>query len=250
LEVLRRAIGLHPRDEAVYVDLAAICMDHGAYDLGIEILDAGVTNVSNPAKLHAMRGIIYVQSGRLAQAEADFEKASLLAPEVAHGRLGLGILLMEAERLEESIRLLREQSRQNPNDTEIRFVLAQALLRKGREPEQPEYAEARAILENLVETKPDFAAARAVLGKIYLTGEETARGIGQLERALAIGPGNKTAAYQLLLAYRRTGNLKQAAALQKRMRNLIEQERREEVDRNRVRLVKAAPPARPLPTRP
>lgn len=42
INVLRRAVALYPRDERLYNDLAAICLEHNAIDIGLEVLDVGL----------------------------------------------------------------------------------------------------------------------------------------------------------------------------------------------------------------
>jgi DNA-binding SARP family transcriptional activator len=78
-----------------------------------------------------------------------------------------------------------------------------------------------------------------LLGKLYLSRDDTANAVRLLERAVELDPSDRTAAYQLMLAYNRSGRREKGAAMQRRVRDLIQQEREKEIERNRVRLIKA-----------
>ena len=70
LETLKRAVAIYPRQERHYLDLANLCMEQEAHDLGLEILGAGIRNVPQSARLHGMRGVILAQLSEFEQAEA------------------------------------------------------------------------------------------------------------------------------------------------------------------------------------
>ena len=63
VRTLRRATVLFPRDEQFYVALGALCLEHDSFDLGREIVDIGLQNVPDSARLYALRGVIHAHSG-------------------------------------------------------------------------------------------------------------------------------------------------------------------------------------------
>ena len=149
------------------------------------------------------------------------------------------MLLRQEDRLGESIALLREKVKKTPADPILNYLMADALMRQGAEPAQPEFSEAREALLKSLRAKPDFDKARAALGKIYLKSGETENAIREFRRAVKSDPTDRTALQQLLLALHKSGREQEAAAIALRLKTLLDEDRKAEVARNRVRLVKA-----------
>ena len=103
LATLKRAVAIYPREERHYVDLANLCMEQEAHDLGLEILEAGIKNIPRSARLHGMRGLILAQLSQFEKAEAEFARATELDPSQAPGRIGLSITLQKLGRHAEAI---------------------------------------------------------------------------------------------------------------------------------------------------
>ena len=76
LATLQRAIGSHPRAERLYLQLAELCIEHGAYDLGVEIVDIGAQNIPASHRILTMRGILLAELGRYDEAETAFAGAA------------------------------------------------------------------------------------------------------------------------------------------------------------------------------
>src|SRR5260370_24396424 len=72
IATLRRAVEADPHDERNYVDLATLCTDHQASQLAIDVLNIGAANNPRSARLHAARGAILGELGRIEEAAADF----------------------------------------------------------------------------------------------------------------------------------------------------------------------------------
>lgn len=74
LQTLKRAVAIYPREERHYVDLANLCMQQEAHDLGLEILDADIRPIPRSARLHGMRGVLLAQVSQFEEAEAEFAR--------------------------------------------------------------------------------------------------------------------------------------------------------------------------------
>ncbi|MGH9633090.1 MAG: tetratricopeptide repeat protein, partial [Bryobacteraceae bacterium] len=242
LKLLQRAVHLYPREESHYIDLASLCLEHESYDLGLEILEAGQKNAGPSPRLHAILGVFYAELGKHEQAAAEFQRASDLAPEQKFGKLGLGMSMLEAGKIEESIGLLRKHLKENPEDAEAHYLLAEALQRMGAGPGSPELKEAFERLQKAVALKPTLVNAKVSLGKLLLKSGDTEAAHSLLKSALRTEPENRSALYQLALALRKSGRTKESADLLARLKAFVQKERQEELDKNRVRLVKAPPP--------
>ncbi len=241
LKVLRRAADLYPLEDRHYIDFASICMEHSALDLGIEVLGVGVKNIPGSARLHATLGALLVRAGRLDRASEEFQTAQTLAPEAAYGKIGMSLALLQSDRVEESLRLLREQWAQSQSNPMVSFMLAQALLRAGPDPSQAEFQEAQRMLKTTIELNPNHARAHGLLGKSYATAGNTTEAIQELETALRLDPADRTSAYQLALLYGKIGEQDLAAKWQARVRELIQADRIAETEGDRYRILKAAP---------
>jgi tetratricopeptide (TPR) repeat protein len=231
LETLRRAIEIYPRGERHYIDLAQLCLDHHSIPLGLEILAVGRKNIERSARLAVMQGVLEARSGLTQEAEKSFRAAEGM------GQTGLGLLLLEMNMLEESIAVLRQQLAKDPAQPMASILLAQALLRKDNNAET--LAEAKRILLSLGEVGRANAQARRLLGKIYMLEQDLAKAIPELEAALRLDPEDRSSAYQLIAAYRKTGRTKEIARLQTTVKNLLDAEREAESEAGRYRLVRA-----------
>ena len=238
LSTLQKAVELYPREERHYIGLAELCSQHGAYDLGLEILSVGTKNIPGSSRIPTMQGVIHAQLGRYEEAEVAFQRAAQLSPDQEPAALGLTVAMQQTGRLLESIELLRKQVEKNPNEATAQLMLGQALIKNGAEPGQEDFDEAQAALRRSVELKPDVAVARVELGKLYLKAGDLDGAIAHLQQALTLDPSQRTATYQLMFALRKAGRPQEAAALARRVRAQLQRERAEEVERNRYQLVK------------
>lgn len=239
LETLKRAVDLHPHQERHYVDLANLCMEQEAHDLGLEILDAGIRNIPRSARLHGMRGVLLAQLGNLDQAEAAFALATELEPGQAPGRIGLSITLQQAGRHSESIPILREQALASPDDPVVNTMLGRALLQQ-RDLGEVGLQEARSALERAVASDPTATGAWVELGRLFLKAGQSEEAITALERAVDTAPEDRQALYQLMLAYRKAGQLDRTRELSQTLRAMVVRDREEETQQARFRLVKEA----------
>ena len=239
IAALRKATQVAPADERHYVDLAALCLEHDAFDLALDVVNSGLANIPGSARLYTMRGAIRAERSEVDEAMRDFEHASALSPDELYGSVGLSLVLRQADRLPEAIALLRQKLARRPRDATLNYLLADALLRTDPGLASPESAEARAALQRALQARPDFAKAHATLGKLQLRAGEVARAVDELRVAVRLDPSDRLALNQLVLAYRRLGREEDAAAVAGQLKKLLETERTEEVARNRVRLYRA-----------
>lgn len=241
LSVLRRASELYPREERHYIDFASICMEHSSLELGVEVLEVGVKNIPNSARLHATLGALLVRSGMPERGADEFQRAQELDPKAAYGDVGMSLALLQSDQLDASIGILRKQWARSQTSPMISFMLAQALLRVGPDPGKPAFEEAQSLLKKTVALDPNHARAHGLLGKNYALAGSVPNAIKELEIALRLDPGDRTSAYQLALLYGKTGQKELSAKWQRRVRELIQADRIAESEGDRYRILKAAP---------
>ncbi len=238
IATLQQAIHRHPRSERLYLQLAEMCIEHGAYDLGIEIVEVGRKNIPGSHRIPTMRGILLAELGRYDEAEAAFQTAADTDPDAQEAAYGLSMTLQKTGRMDESLEVLRKRVEQSPDDAVAMYFFAQARIRQGVEPGTAEFERVLDGLAMAVQKLPREVSPRVELGKLYLRAKDPERAIDVLEEAAALDPDNRQATYNLMIALRRVGRSDEATALAARMRNQLNQSKEEEVRRNRYRLVR------------
>jgi len=216
---LKSAIALEPEAEDNYGDLAGICLDQANYELGLEIVDAGLRHLPDSYRLHLQRGQILAQKGFPQESETDLRIASRLAPSESAPYVALGFAWIQRGEAVKAVELLRARLKANPDDFVLSYMLGIALNRSGAETD----VAAKTAFEASVRLNPRFSRARAELGKLLLRNGDVAGAIEQLETAIKLDPEDATATYQLGQAYRRTGDSARAQEMLTRVVKLRHQ---------------------------
>ena len=238
LATLQHAVRSHPRSERLYLQLAELCIEHGAYDLGIEIVDIGSKNVPDSFRIPTMRGILLAELGHYEEAEAVLQAAAESGFGTQSAAVGLSLTLQKTGRMDESIDILRARVEESPDDAVARFFFAQALIKQGVEAGSGEFQQAREGLLLASERLPREASPRIELGKLYLMAQQPERAIEFLEQAAQLAPDDRQATYNLMIALRRVGRSKDAAALAVKVREQLNLAKGEEIRRNRLRIIR------------
>ena len=218
---LQQAIRLAPKDERNYLDLAALCMQNESGGTAVAIVDAGLENLPQSARLHTVRGILKAQLGKHDDAAAEFDLANELDPGRRYGAAGLGVLYTETRQADLAATVLRERVRTSPGDATLNFLLAQALMQEGAEPGSPGFAEAVRCLRLAVGARPDFARAHSLLGKLYVQSGDYTQAVEQLRLAAKYDPSDRMAFSQLAIALRRLGRNEEAAAAVEALKRIV-----------------------------
>jgi tetratricopeptide (TPR) repeat protein len=236
IAALRRAIELEPGDERNYVDLATLCMDHQASQLANHILNAGIGNNPHSAKLHAARGALLGELGKIEEAEAEFDAASRLQADEPYGSVGLSVLYRETAQAADALALLREKLKTFPSDYRLNYLLADTLMRKDGGMDAREMEEARAAIERSIRNNTGFAKSHVVMGKLYVKSNQLAKAADEFRRALELDPVDRAALQQLLLVLRKLGRDEEGRDIAIKLKAALEKDRVTEIRNNRVQL--------------
>lgn len=208
--VLEHAATESPQNEKLYVFVADACTDHQDFGFGLKVVDLGLRNLPQSARLRYQRGMFLSQLDRFDEAKNDFELASKLAPTDEIGYLSRAEQAMLAGDIPNALAVAREGiARGFPNPV-LLAVLGEALLRSGVAPGQPEFAEAQSALEKAVEARPNDPASQIALGQIYLLAGSLDDAIAHLEKARRMNPNQPSVYAHLAKAYQRHGDTQQA----------------------------------------
>jgi tetratricopeptide (TPR) repeat protein len=242
--VLRQAVLLDSRNVNLYLDFAALSFNHQSFQVGIDMINAGLTQLPDSGALYVARGVLYVQLAEYAKADADFDKAERLDPNRALGSVARGLSQIQQNNLDQALITVRSQLKVNPKDAFLHYVLAELLSRQGAQAGSPEFQQALHAAIEAVRLKPDFALARDVLSRLYLQAGEVEKAIEQCRLALRDNPSDDMALYRLIRALQSTGRQDAAAevpALLKRFTALREEARQHQALESRYRLVEDTP---------
>lgn len=230
LDLLRSAILINPQNRDAYLDFARLAYDHASAQVGVDMLNIGLSKLPDDAELYFARGVLLAQNGRTQQTMADLDRASELDPHLSFVGTAQGIAASQAHQFAKAEQRLREQTRRRPSDATAWYLLAEALADQPLDPTSAKHAEMLHAAEEAVRLDPNSAEARVQLAAIYLRGNDTAQAIDECNAALAINPEDPQALYQLLLATRKAGRKDQLPVLLKRL--MAAREVAEQKDKN------------------
>jgi tetratricopeptide (TPR) repeat protein len=247
VRILRQAIVADPHNVNLYVDFANLCIDHRSYQVGVDMIQAGLQAEPKAAPLYVARGILYVQMAQYDDAEADFAKADALDPRGAISSAAEGLTAEQMHDPNQALATVRAKLAKAPNDAFLLYLEADILVQKGPAPGSAEFREAMASAKKAISLRPSLADARGLLAKLYLQTGQTQLAIQQCRQTLKINPDDQTALYHLIMALRNTGQEDEIPTLLKRLADLREASTQKEVERNRYKLIEEKPAAMEKP---
>jgi tetratricopeptide (TPR) repeat protein len=224
LDSFEKAAALAPANEKLYLFVADACMDSQNYHLGLKVVDVGLQNLPQSARLHYQRATFLAHIDQMDVARKDFELVSKLDPGSDIAYIAQAQEDLFTGNVPESIRIARQGIANHHQTVALQTILGQALFRSGLTPGQPEFAEAKAAFEKSVAARPNDAGAQIDLGKLYLMENNLDDAISHLETARSLEPGNPSPYTNLAAAYRRHGDMKQAQEMLKILSDLNHQQ--------------------------
>ena len=242
VRILRQAIVSNPHNIDLYGDFANLSFDHQSYQVGVDMLDAGLTVEPKAAPLYVARGILYVQLAQYDKAEADFERADVLDPKQSIVSDAEGLAAVQENDPDRALAIVQQKLIKKPNDAFLLYSRAEILSQRGPDPGSREFHEAMGSAKKAVSLRPSLGEARDVLAKLYLQSGQTDAAIEQCRKALDIDPKDQTALYHLIQALRKSGRQDDLPDLLKRLAELRLDGTRDENQRNRYKLVEEKSP--------
>ena len=210
---LRLATQIEPSDEANYIDLISLCIDHKNYDLASEIGAVGLARLPSSARIRVQLGVVFAMKEQFEEAQKEFETAERLAPGRSLPYVALALAMMQMNRAGDAVQKLRERVRQSPDDYLALWYLGEALNRNGTTQGSPEQKEAITALRRSIQLDGDISQSHELLGKLLYREERLEEAANQLEVAIQLEPGNEAAIYQLAQVYKKQGNVSRSKEL-------------------------------------
>lgn len=231
LTVLQNTLARHPDDQKLLVDLAIMCMDHNALELGLEVVKAGKSKSPASPQLQTLEGILLVRKGEVAKGQEALAKV-----DSSLGRIGLASAMMQMGLAAEAEKVLREELQKSGGDPKVELTLARAMLLQSLPAERARAA--AVLLTGVVKREPRNAAAHGLLGKVYGLLREDARAVSALTEAIRLDPADRASTYQLMTIYKRLGRNPEADQLTQRVKRLLEEEKRTESAGSKFQLIR------------
>jgi tetratricopeptide (TPR) repeat protein len=217
IELLRKAILAKPKNVDAYLQFAALSFDHTSPQVGIDILNAGLTQLPNEPRLYLVRGILQTQLGEFARAAEDFEKASRIDPQLSFLGVAQGLVKSQQHRSAEALDKFRSAVKAHPNEAYAQYLLAEALQEEGEPAGSPGHKEELDAARRAVQLDPRMVAAHDLLSAVYFDDGQSDLAIEQSRESLALDPNDQQAIYHLITTLRKTDQKDQVPALLKRM---------------------------------
>lgn len=203
VKLLREAIAKQPKNLTNYLQFAQIAFNHHSAQVGIDMVDAGLTQLPKSAQLYLARGVLEVQISKLDAAIVDFKKAHELAPQLSLAMDAMGIMESQQYQQTAALELYRREAKLHPRDSLLQYLYAEALSESGSEAGTT--TEAIAAAEKSISLEPNYAPARDLLALLYLRVKDAKGALDEAQAALKIQPTDDVALYHEMMAYRRLG---------------------------------------------
>lgn len=211
VKLLRSAIVSHPKDLDNYLEFAQISFNHHSFQVGIDMINAGLKQLPDAAPLYLSRGVLEVQLSQSKQAIADFKKAHMLQPQLSLAIDAIGMMESQQFKQAAAADLFSKQSRLHPKDSLLQYLYAEALSQNTSDPNANQKAIQAA--ERSVAADPGYGPARDLLTTLWLRANQPQKALEQALAALKIRPDDDTALYHEIMARRILGQKQQVQAL-------------------------------------
>jgi tetratricopeptide (TPR) repeat protein len=122
VEWLHTAILKEPSETANYVLFAAISFNHASYQVGIDVVNAGLRQSPDAAKLYLARGVLQVQLSHYDAAVADFEKAHALDAKLSFVEDAMGMIRSQQHDWSGGLEIFEQQAAKRPQDPLLQYL--------------------------------------------------------------------------------------------------------------------------------
>lgn len=222
-----RAAKLNPKDEKLYAFLADACTDHKDYDLGLRIVDRGLTELPASARLHYEKALFLARLGSFGEARPEFDRAAQLEPGSYIGDLAQVQKALYEGNLAAAEKLLHEAIQAGHRDYRMLSLLGAVLLHEGVMPGEQRFAEARTALEESAREQPDYPATQIALGKMFLMEGDARQAVAHLEIGRRMEPEDPSIYTNLADAYELLGDRAQARAMREQLGRILPKQRKD-----------------------
>jgi tetratricopeptide (TPR) repeat protein len=219
-EWAREAILADPRNAENYLFFATLSFTHASYKVGVDVVNLGLRQLPDDARLYLARGVLLVQTGELELAIADFRRARELDPKMSSVADAMALLQSQKHDAPAALAILRQAVIQHPDDPLVQYLYAEGLSEEGGDNSKENLVQAIAAAEESLKLDPDYQPARDLLCRLYLDADKPNEVVRQAEAALQRNQDDDVALYQGMVAYRRLGQRNKADSFVVRLKEV------------------------------
>ena len=209
----RQGIYKYPKDARNYLNIAALSVQHFSYDVALQVLSSGISQIPDDYRLFATRGAVRTLRRELTEAQSDYQKALELAPQESNPYVALGICYMDQNKYDKAAAIFQKGIDRQLKDVLLYYFLVDALMREGLTLTSPSYGRASSAIESCLAIDPNFAYAYLQRARLQLAAHEVSKAVADLERARVLEPSSREVMYQLAVVYRSQGRQAEAQEL-------------------------------------
>lgn len=240
VELLHQAIVQDPRNIDLYLQFADLSLVHQSFQVGVDMMSAGLKLQPAASALYLARGILYVQLADYGRAEADLEKANELDPHHSVSEAALGMEAEQRNDLDKALAVVSGKLAKRPDDPLLLYVQADILVQENPDVDSARFRKAVVSAKRAVQIKPDMVAARDTLANLYLQAGKNQLAIEESRKSLQYDPNDQAAIYHLITGLRKTGHNEEMPGLLQKLAELRQKAAREEGEHNRYKLIEPA----------
>lgn len=220
LDAVERAAAISPKNEKLFAFVADACRDAQDFELGLDVIDIGLRDIPQSARLHYERAVFLSDLDRFDSAKPDFKLAAKLGQGTEVGYTALAHERLLEGNIAEAVRTARDGIHQGVQNPGLLVILGKALLLSGIAPGQPEFTEAQKALETVAAERPGDAGTLIGLGQLDLLSGRIDDAITYLEAARRMRPSEPSIYASLAKAYQRKGDAQKAQEAIRKLESL------------------------------
>lgn len=223
-EAFQRAADFTPKDEKLYLLVATAFSKKQDYARNLRVVESGLRNLPDSARLHYELGYVLWQLGESGLAQPEFDRAASLGPHSAIGHLAAAQKSLMLGDFSQAAQIARTGLNEGFTDYQLFALLGDALIQSGASPGKADFAEAKDALEKSITARPDYASSRISLGRLLLQEGRVDAAIEHLQLGRQLAPQDPSCYLLLATAYRKRGQPEQARAMMAMVAKLNEEQ--------------------------
>lgn len=223
LEAFRKAVEFTPKDEKLYLLVESAFMEKQDYAQALRVVEAGLRNLPDSARLHYELGYGLWQLEEPGMAKPEFERATALAPHSTIGYLAAAQKSFMLGDLSQAAQIARTGISEGLTDYQLLALLGDALIQSGASPGKADFIEAKDALEKSITARPNYASSQIALGRLLLQEGRVDAAMEHLELGRQLAPQDPSCYLLLATAYRKRGQPEQARAMMAMVAKLDEE---------------------------
>lgn len=208
LIVAEQGLSAKPGDPDILKAKAAVLDELGFHDQAIQAYKKAMTDVNYAAEANLGIALVLEHAGRKDEAYAYLERALELRPKYPQAMAELGVLELDAWRLESAEKYIRGFYDAYPGSVRARELMTQLSVRKSMQAaREGEIEKAEALAKRGLELNPQSPDLNSVLGLLYAQQQRLKEAVVALETARRATPGDARIVMPLVQVYNQLGQL-------------------------------------------